>query len=260
MEKLHLSIVLLIALFFSEYLVAQTDYCVFKVTGEPTLANGNTLKKGTVVSSENIIKVGPSENVLLVDENGQLYDIGENKEAGYDAIPNFKRVAETASFSEKYLSYVWKKFIKQKATGEHLGVAYRNDRVYLQLAPNDSIKIYIPEIHFSWATDEPDDKSYFLIRKSGSDHMTKVGVVGNKLHLFVDNRLLQPGEEYQWAVSKEKFPDLTSIKLQSFTLLTAKQFKELKPEIDALKADMITLGFTEGEIKEMLCTDYKLCY
>lgn len=260
MEKLYLSIALIATLFFSEALVAQTNYCVFKVTGEPVLANGNKLSKGSLITSGNTIKVGASEHVLLVDESGQLYDIGENKEAGFDAIPSFKRVAETASFSEKYLSYVWKKFTKQKAAGEHLGVTYRNDRVYLQLAPNDSIKIYVPEIHFSWVTDEPDDKSYFLIKKAGSDHMTKVGVVGNKLHLFVDNRLLQPGEEYQWAVSKEKFPDLTSINLQSFTLLTAKQFKELKPEIEALKTDMISLGFSEDEIKEMLCTDYKLCY
>ncbi|MGB1308674.1 MAG: hypothetical protein ACPG6B_07170 [Oceanihabitans sp.] len=72
--------------------------------------------------------------------------------------------------------------------------------------------------------------------------------------------MLKRGVAYQWAISEKKFPNLDDLVFYNFTLLTPEEFKALKPEIEAFKADMQKLGFTPSEIKNLLCNDYKMCY
>lgn len=260
MEKLFTFLIFIVLSGVSTNGFAQNSYCVFDVTGKPISAKGMILKKGDLITAEDAFTVKTGQKVLLTDNEGQLFEIPENNNCDFLKVPSFKKNMETGSFSKKYLAYVWKKFSKQESGNANIGAVYRNDKNYKQLAPLDSVKLYVPEIDFAWVTEKPDDKSYFFLQEEGQDHITKIGVDGNNLHLFVDYQLLKPGKTYFWGASREKFPDTDAMKLASFTLLDKKEFDTMASQINELRTDMSQLGFTEVEIKEMLCKDYKLCY
>lgn len=260
MEKLYVRLVLLLVVLSSSKLHSQNEFGVFKVSGSPRIVDAGNLKKGDIINKGDAISLLVKDEVILLDAQGQLYKISGVTAVKYNEIQNFNTELEAGSFSKKYLTYVWNRFTKKSGKNDNISVVYRNDYLYLQLAPSDSIKIFRPEINFSWTVKNPNETKFFILKENGSSHITKLGIQGNTLHLSVDNELLKVGKQYGWAISESQFPDMNELKMHNFFILSAAEFKAMKPAIDSIKKDFIALGFSEIEIKEIFCFDFKICY
>lgn len=263
MEKLYLVIkksCVLSLLFFSIQAFTQTDLVVYKIHGTPKIKSNNTvtnIKKGLLLNEESKVLLAVKDTLLLIDHAGNAFKINTKGTYSLQDISKNPIANTSASFTKKYFSYVWNTFIKNDNTKTKVGVVFRNDNVVL-LQPSDSVKLYTSEIKFVWNTD--DKESFFHLKNVKDNHITKFGVNGSFVTLFVDNTILNRGEMYQWAISEKKFPNLDDLVFYNFSLLTLDAFNALKPELESFKKDMTSLGFSAIEIKEMLCNDYKICY
>ncbi len=261
MEKLYARLIaILVCIVFTSNFYAQDSYGVFKVSGTPKVLNSGTIKKGDIIKNGDKIITSLSDEIILVDSKGQLYKVSNVTSTNYTDLPKFKSEIKSESLSKKYLTYVYSKMTNNVGKNDNIGAVYRNNYLYLQLSPSDSIKIYNSEINFVWVADNETETSYFLLKENGSSHITKLGIKGNTLNLFVDNNLLKTGKEYDWAVSNSQFPAMDEIKMHNFTVLSSAHFNALKPEIESLKKEFAALGFNDDEIKKIICLDFKICY
>ena len=266
MEKLLFSkLILITCIIFYSQSYSQDSYCVFKSEGTPIANNKTALKKGNILKQNDIVKLKVNESILMVDEKGALYKL-ENKQSTLKEYPyvefsNYKIDQDVSSFSKKYLSYVWKRFSKGDDTGEHTGVVFRNNLLTLIQEPSDSVEIYRPEINFSWIPkNSKETQNYFLLKEKGKDHINKIGVNGNSILLFADKVTLVPGKDYLWTVSTSKYPDLDSTKFYSFKLLNKENFNEAIKKYSSFISDLESIGLSKTEIKQILCSEYNLCY
>jgi len=263
MEKLYSvkKIGLILGLLFCfSGLYSQNNLVVFKVEGSPLMKVNDslkTLRKGSLVRPDAVVRLKDDDRLLLINNEGTCYEINTKKEYMYTDITNSPVAEDNSSFTKKYFTYIWNEFIQSKEAKTQTGVVFRNDKIIL-LQPSDNVRIHIPEITFVWNIDS--ETSFFLLRDVENDHITKFGVSGNYLTLFVDNEVLQQGKTYQWAVSDKKFPNLVEVDYYNFSLLSAESFNELKPDIEQFKKELSALGFSSKEVKAMLCNDYKICY
>jgi hypothetical protein len=239
---------------------AQENLMVFKVKGSPVLKVNDSLKslsKGSQIPSNAIVSLSSSDDLLLINEKGDCYKINEPREYKFSEVLKNPVAEDNSSFTTKYFTYVWDQFTKKTKSKVKTGVVYRNDNIIL-LQPGNNVKIYNPEIKFVWNIDV--DDSFFLLRDVETDHISKFGVAGNYLTLFVDNDFLEKGKAYQWAISDTKFPNLDEVEFYNFSLLTNDEFKVHKADIDLFKKELNTLGLSNDEIKVLFCADYKICY
>lgn len=263
MEKLYLVLKKACVFYFllcSLHAFTQTNLVVYKIHGTPKLKTNNTIQnisKGALINPESKVILATKDTLLLIDKNGNTFKINTKGEYSTKDINKNPVATSSTSFTKKYFSYVWNKFIKNEEQKTKIGVVFRNDNVVL-LQPSDSVKLYTSEIKFVWNTDYKE--SFFHLKNVKDNHITKFGVNGSFVTLFVDNTILNRGEMYQWAISEKKFPNLDDLVFYNFSLLTLDAFNTLKPEFDSFKKDMLSLGFSNKEIKEMLCNDYKICY
>ncbi|MBU2938381.1 hypothetical protein KO494_02400 [Lacinutrix sp. C3R15] len=266
MEKLLFSRLIVLSISLISFIsYSQETYCVFKSVGNPLLNSTKSIKKGSVLKTNDILNLKTNDTLLIVDNKGNLYQLpnkdSNKKEYAIKEISNYKTTKEVSSFSKKYLSYVWNQFSKKDNTKEHTGVVYRSNLDTLMLNPTDSINIYLPEIEFSWTPNNNNEPTYFLLQEKGDyDYINKIGVTGNNLVLFVDKKVLVPGKEYLWAISNSKYPNLNAIEFHNFKLLDKNTFNVEKSKLEHLITDLKNLGLSKQEIKNILCKDYKLCY
>ncbi|MDO6597763.1 hypothetical protein Q4512_12630 [Oceanihabitans sp. 2_MG-2023] len=266
MEKLLFSKLILLFISLISFVgYSQESYFVFKSVGNPLLNSVTKVKKGNKLKTDDIIQLKPNDSLLIVDDKGNLFQLPNNNSSKTEypitEINDYKATTDVSSFSKKYLSYVWNQFSKKGDTKEHTGVVYRSSLDSLMLNPVDSIKIYRPEIEFSWIPESTGKPMYFLLQEKGDyDYVHKIGVTGNHLALFVDKKLLVPGKEYLWAISNTKYPNLNTIDFYSFTILDKDTFEVEKSNLQDLISDLKKLGLSKLEIKTILCKDYKLCY
>lgn len=263
MEKLYIVIkkaCLFSLLFLSVQAFTQTDLVVYKIHGTPKLKTNAAVKnisKGLLLNEKSKVLLAVKDTLLLIDKEGNTFKINTKGSYSVHDISKNPVATTSSSFTKKYFSYVWNKFIKKENTKTKVGVVFRNDNVVL-LQPSDSVKLYTSEIKFVWNTDYKE--SFFHLKNTSNNHIIKFGVNGSFVTLFVDNVILNRGVGYQWAISEKKFPNLDDLVFYNFSLLTEAAFQTLQPELDAFKKDMQSLGFSSEEIKKMLCNDYKVCY
>ena len=239
---------------------AQNSLVVFKIEGRPMVKVNDslqTLSKGSAITNGAVITLRESENLLAVDDQGNCYKTNRTGDYTFSELLSAAVPADNSSFTKKYLTYVWNQFTNQNSAKTKTGVVFRNENFTL-LQPMDSVKFFTPEINFVWNIDA--EVSYFMLKDLTTGHISKFGVSGNSLTLFVDNSILTKGSIYQWTVSDKKFPDLEQIEYFNFSIITNEEFAALKPELDAFKSDLSAIGLSTDEIKQLLCSDYKICY
>jgi hypothetical protein len=266
MEKLHLikRILIILTICSSTYSHSQNGFFVYKAEGNPTLKIHDSIKpisKGIKIRSNSIVTINSQDVILLINKIGELFKISSKGKYTFLDLKNLKPIKEKTSFTEKYFTYVWNEFTKNAQNKSKGGVIYRTDHLTLMLQPADSLKIYFPEIRFSWSQQSDENKGfYFILKDTKTSKITKIGTDTTSLTLFVDNNILSRGNTYQWTVSSEKYPNFEEIKFYSFELLNSQQFKNMQSEIGSITIDLKKLGFTDTEIKMMLCEDYKVCF
>ena len=237
----------------------QRNYYVFKKQGEPVLNTSKILVRGSLFSEADTLYMGTKDYVLLVNELGELFEITQPNKYVYSAIEDFRRRLADDSFTKKYFMYVWKQFTNQTKKKQEAGVVYREERKVKLLSPRDSVKYFSPEVRFTWENTTDQEEVFFFLKDLKTEHLTKIGVTGSTLVLHLDNFLLRPDQTYEWSVSTNAFPNLTELKFNLLEILTKQEYENLKEEVAALIKAFKLLGFSEAEIQEAICIDYKFC-
>lgn len=261
MERLLISRVIgVLLLFFTCSLsFGQGSYYVFKKQGKPVLNTTKTLERGGLFSKSDTLFMAAQDYVLLVNEFGELFEISKPNKYAFSAIVDYKSKLESDSFTKKYFTYVWKQFTNQLKRKQQAGVVYREERKVNLMSPMDSVKMYAPEISFTWHNTTSQEDVFFFLRDLETDHLTKVGLTGNSIMLNLDNLLLKSGQAYEWSVSTASYPNLNTLKFNRIQILSKEEFQKMEKEIAAIVKAFTYLGFTEKEIQEAICLDYKFC-
>lgn len=266
MEKLHFLKHSFFFFLFSSVLFtnAQNNFYVYKTEGKPTIIVNDTLQKiykGTKISEKSIVTLKNGDKLMLINKKGNLFKIPNAGKYKFSDIEKIKSVENNSSLTSDYFAYVWKQFTNNKAKKLKTGVVYRTDNITLMLQPADSIKIYFPEVKFTWSTHPKEKKTlYFILKEKNDSHITKIGTESDNLTLFVDNELLSRGKTYEWTVSETKYPNFEDVKFYNFELLDTQKFRETQEKMAKITSELKKLGFENDEIKRMLCEDYKVCY
>lgn len=261
MERIFLPRLMLLFLFWfvGTATFAQQGYFVFKKTGSPALNTSTLLERGSQLLESDTLYLGQKDYVLLVNELGELFEITKPNTYAFSAIADYRRRLEADSFTEKYFTYVWKQFINRIKKKQESGVVYREERNIKLIAPRDSVKMFAPELKFVWQNNSDTEALFFFLKDVKTGHLTKIGLTGEQIILGLDNQLLKTGQTYQWSASTESFPNLNELKFHRLTLLSKGEFEALEKEVDALIRAFTLLGFSEAEIQEAICQDYKFC-
>ena len=261
MERIFLSrIVGVLALCFScSICYGQHNYYVFKKRGKPAANKVEVLDRGSQFLETDTLYLKAQDYVLLVNELGELFEIDKPNTYAFSAIVDYRRKLNADSFTKKYFIYVWEQFTNHAKIKQEAGVVYREERNIKLLSPRDSVKLFAPEVEFSWQNTTDQEGVYFFLRDLKTGHLTKIGLTGNSIILHLDNVLLKPGQAYEWSASTTSFPNLNELKFNLLDMVTKQEFEQLEKEVAALIKAFTLLGFSETEIQEAICIDYKFC-
>ncbi|RKR14651.1 hypothetical protein CLV91_0729 [Maribacter vaceletii] len=261
MERIFLSrLIITIFLFISSNIIfGQHNYYVFKKEGNPYFKENKKVERGEPFLKTDILIVKKKDTVILVNELGEIFKISEPMSYSFSEIKLYKHKLEEDSFTRKYFKYVWKQFTNQNKRKLESGVVYREKRDIKLKYPIDSAKVYSPEVQFSWNNKTESKEVYFFLKDLEANRTIKLRLNGNSIMLYLDNYLLNSNTEYQWWVDTTPFPDLTQIEFHNLNILDKKEYQKLEEETAVLIKTFKILGFTEEEIKEAICVDYKFC-
>jgi hypothetical protein len=240
-------------------LVGQESYFVFQKSGTPILNTEFSVKRGEIFGRLDTLVIKKSDTVFLINAMGEVFELNSPASYTYGSINNYKKKSDRKSLTIGYFTYVWKQFSNQKESRQRAGVVYREERKITLTKPMDSIQWYVPEIEFSWINNTNSEIVFFHLQQENSEHITKIGTSSNSLILYRDNVILRNGMQYKWAVTKEAFPNFGTIGFKSFKLLTKAQYTEFKAKMKALSKGLELLGFSEKDIRNAICLDYKFC-
>ncbi len=260
MERIFLSrLVGLVFFFITGSMCFGQNYYVFKKRGKPAINTTKVLDRGGVFSAADTLHMGENDYVLFVNKIGELFELTDANIYAFSAITDYKKKLENESFTKKYFVYVWQQFTNQHKRKQEAGVVYREERNVALVSPIDSVRTGSPEVKFSWNNKTDKEELFFFLRDLKTKHLTKIGLTGNEILLNVDNFILKPGQTYEWSVSDAAFPNLNELQFNQLNVLTKEQYEELLKEMNTIITAFKFLGFSEAEIQEVICLDYKFC-
>lgn len=260
MEKLFLSLTafFLIGIFTPRLYAQQKEYyCIFKVEGKPLLDDTEVLEKGMFVKPENFLTLSENDQVVLMDQNGEMYEIRKKAIIPFARIKRYTQ-KNKQNFTVKYLKYVWKK-LWEREEKENIGVVFRSPRLSQLIAPSDSVVLRGPMVRFEWIKKEKDSLSYFFLIDDKSKKMTQINLYADKITLPTQEGLLNYNTKYNWAVANSYDDKHQDLQFNSFTIIDDEEFSNRLSEYKEIINEFVALGFTEAEILSTLCEDLKLC-
>ena len=255
----------LIFFYVFHYAISQETFFAYKVKGEPYVEANDSIKsitKGSNLGPFVSVTLNKNDILHFINDSGNIYVLNNPGKYSYSDLQMTPAIKDNSSFSKKMFSYMWKEFTNNTASrNDKKGVVYRGDDIILMQYPADSVKIYYDEIKFEW--DQIKDKTkdyYFILKDCETDRITKIGTRSTSISLFVDDSILREGGCYKWTITETKFPNYKNTVFYSFKILKQTEFEALDIEIESISKFLLELGFTNEEIKIVLCQDYKLCY
>lgn len=206
---------------------AQSQLVVYQINGNVTLKE--TKKKlfvGSLIDEKSsiILKDG---NVILLDNESNIYKVSEKGTLSFYQIKKKKVESKSKSVSKRYLSYVYKKFLKQEEKKSIYGAVFRGNEL-LNLPENYAYFKSNSFVDFKWnSTGEKEfflwilnDKTNKIVGKYRLDYANNLGVL----------LTLKKGV-YKWTVTTEN--NLESNKsFNVFEIISDKEFN--KREKDTL--------------------------
>ena len=260
MGKLLFSkLIMLFAMFMGLAVMAQEQYCVFKVEGKPMLNDSIPLQKGVFINTGQFLKLDEKDKVVLLDETGAIYELDKKMYIPFKNIEKFTKRPEQTSFTLKYLKFIWDK-LWQEEEKENIGVVFRSDWASIPLKPADSVFIYGSDVVFNWQEKQTDETNYLFLRNNDEKEYLKLSTNGNTLTLPVNDKILKSDSSYYWSVSSEREPEMKDLYFHSFYLLGEDSFNLKMREFKEVWKEFEALGFTEDEIKNSFCEDKGLCF
>ncbi len=245
---------------FVSVLNAQDSLCVFKVKGTAYCKQSNVLKplsKGTFIPKSSNLILAESAEITAIDSKGEAFKIDKAGEYKFSKILQHKAIKNAQGLTTKYLKLIWDELTKKGSGKTIIGGVYRGD--ILMEFPIDSTKTASSKLSFSWKKQNEDANYFIFIRNIETDEVYKFSTNGTTLTLYKDNPIFYEGDDYEWSVSTEEFPNLKNIPFYSFTLIERSEYKALKQEFIEVITDLKALGLTDSEIEESLCKTYGIC-
>jgi hypothetical protein len=236
---------------------------VLKFEGEPQIIHNDTtteVTRGAVIKKKAKLVMHRDDVAYLIDNKGDVFELYETGTFKHKDLLKLQPKKSNNSFGRKLLTYYWKEFTNTMNKGySKSGFVYRGDYVNL-LHPLDSINLHTREISFEWEAKENKTKPYyFVIREKDAEKVTKIGTHDTAISLFIDDINLSFGKSYEWTVLESKYENLNNLDFSTFNLLSKSEFEIKQAELESISDFLKSLGYQPGEIKTMLCADYKTC-
>lgn len=238
----------------------QDSLCVFKMKGTAYLklaASMEPLKKGRFLNPSATVMLPSSADITAIDASGKAYQLTASGEYGYDQVLKHRVIEKQHSLTTKYLKVIWDELLNKSEEKTIIGGVFRGD--IPMLFPKDSSSIVKGKIEFTWQPNEEGGPSYFFLRNKKTNDLFKIETNGSTLGLYKDLPILQSGSEFEWMVSSNPFPNLKNSLFFGFNLIDRETYESRLEAYQELIADLKTIGLTEKEITNTLCTTYGLC-
>lgn len=238
----------------------QDSLCVFKMEGTAYLklaASMEPLKKGRFLNASATVMLPSTADITAIDATGKAYQLTASGEYGYDQVLQHGVIEKQHSMTTKYLKVIWNELLNKSEEKTIIGGVFRGD--IPMLFPQDSASVVRGKIQFSWSSNENNSPQYFFLKNKSSSEILKLETNGTSLGLYKDLPIFQEGMEFEWMVSDNAFPNLKNSPFFSFNLIDRETYESRRKEYQALIDDLKTIGLTDKEITNTLCTTYGLC-
>lgn len=250
---------IIVFLLANQLFFAQEPLCVFKATAEIFSSNSPSkpLHKGTLVNNKDVVTLQKGSSLSLINKKGELYKVDLAGNYSYNQLLMHKVDNEKSSLTSKYLEYLWEEMTHGAGSETIIGGVFRGEN--LMIYPVDSALVASSKITFEWETDSLNTSYYIFIRNFKTETMLKMETNGSMLSLFKDNPIFSEGNDFEWYVDSEAFPNLDNKTFYSFSLIDRNTYQNKKEEYKDFISDLKDTGLTDQEIEAILCETYGLC-
>lgn len=245
---------------FTISLSAQDSLCVFNVKGSAYSKIKSELKpitKGMFITEKSTLLVNESSEITTINSEGNAYQIKNAGEYKYNNILEHHTLEKAKGLTSKYFKLIWDELLKKNSGKTIIGGVFRGD-VLMQF-PADSSKLASSKLTFTWKTEDEVKQYYVFIKNIETEESLKFGTNGSELSLFKDHALFSEGDQFEWSVSTNEFPNLKNISFYSFTIIDRSDYDNIKSSYNDLIADLETLGLSRSEVEHIICETYRLC-
>ena len=245
---------------FVSILNSQDSLCVFNVKGTAYCKLSNALKpltKGAFIPKSSNIILAESAEITAIDSRGIAFKVDKAGEYKFNKILQHKAIKNAQGLTTKYLKLIWDELTNKGSGKTIIGGVYRGD--ILMEFPKDSTKTASSKLVFSWKEHNEDANYYVFIRNIETVEVHKFSTNGTSLTLYNENPIFYEGNEFEWSVSTEEFPNLKNIPFFNFNLIDRNTYQNEKACYKDFVTDLKSLNLSDKEIETLLCENFKLC-
>ena len=258
MEKLLIRT--LICFCFIQTISAQDSLCVFGTKGtvfKQLYSKKIPLGKGDIISIKDKLTVLPNSQLTALGKVGDLYVISKQGTYSFKNILQFKQEKAAKNVTSLYLKYLWNELTHKNEKKALVGGVFRG--AVLMKSPKDSTIIANSKVTLEWRSNGIDSLYYVFIKNKKTNSVFKFETNGSHLVFEKENPIFEGSTEFEWFVTTEAFPNINNIPFYTFTKLNYEDYEKLKNSYQDLVTDLRAFGYNEDEIKNILCSQYKLC-
>lgn len=233
---------------------AQENLLVYHVNGTVGIQDGRNsvaAKRGATISKANIINLGQSSNVMIVDETGRSVQLDKKGLYNYSKILQLLNTAQSDNVTSKFFAYVYQNLLyKKKEEGLKVApVVYRDKPLMIfpaqySIIPSDSLR-------FSWRKNHPKAGSKFLLTSENGDIIIDTVFRTQAFYELQSNSVaIRQGQIYRWQITEEGNNPNQSI---FYFLVVNGRNNDLKNDIMAIKSSSFP-----KDVKQQLMLDLML--
>jgi hypothetical protein len=200
---------------------AQTQLVVYQVNGNVTIKESK--KKvfvGTLIDIKSTLIV-QNGSCILLDNQSKMYEVSEKGTASFSSIKENKISSNSKSVSNRYLKYVYKKFLRQEEKNSIYGAVIRGNEL-LNFPKNYSYFLPNSFVDFNWNSIGQEEFYLWILNE-------KTNTIVGKYRLDYANSLslLLPFKKgvYKWTVTTENSLGKNST-FYFFEIVRSNEFKQ----------------------------------
>ena len=254
---MHMGIRIVTILFFiccTATVFAQKNLLVYHVNGTVVIQDGKNsvaAKRGATISKTNIVSLGPSSNVMIVDETGRSVQLDKKGLYNYSKVLQLLNTAKSDNVTSKFFAYVYQNLLyKKKEEGLKVAPVVYRDKPFMIFPTQYSI-IHSDSVRFAWRKNHPKATSRFVLKTESGDIILDTVFRSETVYELQNKSVtLKHGQIYQWQITEEG----NNANSSTFYFLVANQDdSSLRDDILAIK----TSSFPK-EVKQQLMLDLML--
>ncbi|MEE9408427.1 MAG: hypothetical protein V3V28_10180 [Polaribacter sp.] len=231
MEIYKQKIIIFFIILYSFAIYSQKKLVVYQVEGNVYYSKSKKqLYTGSLLEVNNSILIEKG-SAIFIDENANMYNISKEGKTSFADVKKSKIKNESKSVSKRYLSYVYKKFLKKEEKKSIYGGVFRgNDK--LQLPNNLSYFTVDSFVDFKW--NSIGEKTFYLWILNAKNEK----IIGKyKMNFSNSLGILLPLKKgvYKWTVTTDNTLE-SNKEFNIFEIVSKKEFdKREKDKIYEVK-------------------------